>query len=187
MKRRSSTFLGLHGLLLVLLIMAGGLSQTAYGQAGSVRLFLQQMPLQGGIISPSAGLYHYEANAQIALTAIPEPGYEFVYWLGDVSDPTACNTTVYLNGSKVIIAVFEPTEYDSSSDKQPLPAGGGGDLAVPSVPDYGRQGFNSAGGRPTDSSNSPQATAAIPEPATLLLLGLGGIILSRSKHAKVGL
>jgi len=183
MKRRSSIFFGLHSLLLVLLIMAAGSSQTAHGRMRSVRLFLQQTPLQGGIISPSAGLYHYKPNAQITLTAIPEPGYDFVYWLGDVSDPTACNTTVYLNGSKVIIAVFEPTEYDSSSDKQPLPAGGGGAMAVPGVPDYGRQGFSSAGGGPADSSSSLQATAAIPEPATLVLLGLGGIILGRSRRA----
>jgi hypothetical protein len=183
MKRRSFISLGLHSTLLVLLIMSAGLSRTAYGRSRSVRLFLQQTPLQGGIISPSAGLYHYEPNAQITLSAIPEPGYDFVYWLGDVSDPTACNTTVYLNGSKVVVAVFEPTEYDSAGDKQPLASGGGGAMAMPSIGDYGRQGFISTSGRPPDSSSSPQVQVTIPEPATLVLLGLGGIILRRRKRA----
>jgi hypothetical protein len=112
MKRISSTFVGLHPVLLALLAAAAGLTGSASAQTDGTVLVLQQTPAQGGSMTPGEGVHHFEPYSQVTLTAVPKPGYQFVYWLGDVSDPTANSTTVYLDAPKIIIAVFEQTDYE---------------------------------------------------------------------------
>ncbi len=121
-----------------------------------VALLLQQTPWQGGTVSPQAGVHHFRADTAITLVAIPCPGYTFVYWLGDVDDPTASKTTTTLDKPKVIVAIFEQVNQDqlvvgqaattrspaigAGGDISPLPTaaapagGGGGRAGKPKTP-----------------------------------------------------
>lgn len=164
--------------------VTGGLLQASYCQSADVTLFIQQTPAQGGTIIPSAGIHHFAPNSQVALTAVPQPAYQFIYWLGDVSDPTASSTTVFLDGPKVVLAVFEPLEpqyYVQGRSGR----GGGGTIAA--VADFGQHGWMEAHSRTIieqSSPSTPQAPAAdVPEPATLMLLSLGAIIFGRRIRA----
>ncbi|UCG48369.1 MAG: hypothetical protein JSU94_01075, partial [Phycisphaerales bacterium] len=79
------------------------------------------------------------------MSAHPKPGYQFVHWLGDVSDATATRTVVYLNKPKVVVAVFEQAEY-GARDILPGAGGGGGGGLMPTAVNFYPQGGISAGG-----------------------------------------
>jgi hypothetical protein len=165
-------------------------------------LLLEQTPVKGGEIAPVAGIYHFESGSEVRLTAIPEPGYQFVHWLGDVSDATASNTVVYLDKPKVIVAVFEQTEYGTLAEGGGQSgsgggAGGGGSIGglMPTAVDFRRPAGLSGGGgggstqpQPgklvyfvdtSDSDTSPE----VPEPATGVLLVLGGLFAFARRRA----
>jgi hypothetical protein len=157
-------------------------------------LLLEQTPVKGGEITPVAGVYHFESGSEVTLTAVPKPGYQFVHWLGDVSDSTASSTVVYLNQPKVIIAVFEQAEHDILAENA-LPAGGGGaggSGLVPTAVNLTRPGGVSAGGgggkgKPPTIVYSLQGgdkSAEVPEPATSVLLALGGIFAFARRRAR---
>jgi hypothetical protein len=169
------------------------LLEPAYCETDGTALLLQQAPPQGGIITPDVGVHHFDLNTDVTLTAVPRPGYQFIYWLGDVSDPTANRTVVYLDAPKIVVAIFERAEYkflDVQERSQSAPGGG----LSRSAADYGRQGFGGGGGRrpekprwpePPDQEPQPEPDdfpVPIPEPATVCLLGLGGLILLRRKR-----
>ena len=157
------------------LIVLGILFAPAYCQTSGVTLLIQQSPPQGGKIIPNAGVHNFEINAEVTLTAIPKAGYQFIHWLGDVVDPTASTTVVYLNKPKIIIAVFEQTEYGFligggagprsfvRSEGYPAPAAGGGYIPPPPP---------------------PPPPPPIPEPVTGLLLALGGLALLLKKRSE---
>jgi len=137
---------------LVLALLVFGLFPTgsAYCQGGGVALLLQQTPSQGGTVSPDIGVHRYDSDVEVTLVAVPKPGYNFIYWLGDVLDPTASKTTAFLDEPKVIVAVFQQVDDDqlavgqsttvrragagSSSSSSPSASGGGGGGAIPSIP-----------------------------------------------------
>lgn len=188
MKCGHSLSLGLRRLTIALAIMSGGWLNAAHGQATAVRLLIQQTPIQGGTITPSAGIHHFAPNSQVKLTAVPGAGYRFLYWLGDVSAPAASRTTVYLNGPKVVIAVFELVEHESLV--KPVYGGGAGGGMVAAPTDLGPQGSMWLGGGGTtvpDRQNNTRPSfpaTAIPEPATLLLLSLGVAALRKSRRRR---
>ncbi len=179
MKPGSPTFVGWKGLISAIAIIVGCLFAPAYCQTSDVSLLLQQTPAKGGVMTPNAGVYHFELNSEVTLTAVPKPGYQFVYWLGDVSDPAATNTIVYLDKPKVIIAVFEESEYGGLAVEEGLPGGGGGGSGlVATVANYGQTGGMSGGGGGSpklSKSVSSKGTEVIPEPATGVLLVLGSL------------
>ena len=194
MKRNSSTFFGLRSVILALAVIALGLSCPAYCQTDNPVLLLQQTPPQGGKVTPSVGVHHFELSAEVTLTAVPEPGYQFVYWLGDVSDPTANSTVVYLDAPKIVIAVFEQAEYEFLViEEGPLGSYGapGGGLFV-SAADYSRVAYAGGGGRrldgwtPTDGLDkvSDPLPVPVPEPATAVLLVLGGLLAFAGRARK---
>jgi hypothetical protein len=152
------------------LIILGVLFTPAYCQTSGVILIIQQNPPQGGVITPGAGVHNFEINAEVTLTAIPKPGYQFIHWLGDVVDPTASTTVVYLNKPKIIIAVFEQTEYG-------FLIGGGGS------PSHfvGGGGYSPPSGGGGYIPPPPPPPPPIPEPVTGLLLALGGLALLRKR------
>ena len=97
MKPGGSPFFGSKILISALAIIVGWLFVPAYCQTSDVALLLQQTPNKGGAITPDPGVYHYKQNSEVTLTAAPKPGYQFLYWIGDVSDSSAISTIVYLD------------------------------------------------------------------------------------------
>ncbi len=192
MRRYSSIFIRWRAVILAVMFILCALLEPAYCETDGTALLLQQTPPQGGTITPDVGVHHFDLNTDVTLTAVPRPGYQFVYWLGDVSDPTANRTVVYLDAPKIVIAIFERAEYkflDVQERAQSAPGGG----LFAGAADYARHGFFGGGGRrpngprPPDQEPQPEPDdddfpVPIPEPATVCLLGLGGLILLRRKR-----
>ncbi len=187
-------FLERGRIMLVIAIIAFGLTIPAYCQTKDIVLLLEQTPVKGGEITPVAGVHHFKPGTEVMLTAVPKPGYKFIHWLGEVSDATASSTVVYLNKPKVIIAVFEQAEHGISADGNALPIGGGGGAGgglFPTALDFSRPGgFGGGGGgkaKPQKyvyvlQGNKP--TPEVPEPATGLLLVLGSLFAFKRRGIK---
>ncbi len=122
---RSQIICVLRAVVFAIVVILSGGGTVAYCQTARVSLIIKQFPAQGGTITPGPGVHHFNTNEEIALTAIPKPGYKFIRWLGDVSDPQANSTITQLNGPKIVIAVFESSEYEGLFPKTSAPGGGG--------------------------------------------------------------
>ncbi len=192
MKWYDSIFVGWQSAVLAFVVIVIALPGLAYCQTDGTALLLQQTPPQGGTISPSAGVHNFAPHTEVVLTAVPKPGYQFVYWLGDVSDPTTNSTTAYLDVPKIIIAVFQRLEYEFEIYEEmatSVPYGG----LRGSAGDYARGGGGGGGGRrrpkwrwptPPEQPEPPDFPTPeegndfpvpVPEPATGVLLVLGGL------------
>jgi len=173
------------GVLIITLILLA----PAYCQLSGVTLLIQQSPPQGGKVVPSAGVYDFELNAEINLTAIPRPGYHFVQWFGDVVDPTAATTVAYLNKPKVIIAVFQQTDYGTLLGGAAVTADivssagsfGGGNISTGGGGGGSPQPPNDPPTEPDPPPGPPPDPPPVPEPATGLLLVLGSLALLRKR------
>lgn len=185
-------------LVVILALFFFGLPDLAYCQTGRPVLLLQRLPADGGTITPDTGVHHVELNTSVTLTAIPKPGYQFVYWLGDVSDPTLNRTTAYLDAPKIIVAVFERAEFELEGMLEigsGIPGGFWGGIRA-SAGDYSRQGYVGGGGTQTQKVSRPtpkpplpppEVPIPIPEPATMVLLAVGGYLaLAVHKNSRRG-
>jgi len=186
--------------ILLLMVITACPAAPAYCQ---ITLMVQQSPSNGGIVTPAVGVHDFAPNTEVKLTAVPKPGYQFVYWLGDVSDATSTRTVTYLNTPKIIIAVFVRNEYEfllGSDAIRSMPIGG----LYASARDYGNQG---GGGEivrrspsislpnppPENNPNVPvpednhdvPVPEPVPEPATGVLLILGGLLTSVIRRKKM--
>ena len=184
--RWTRQFLSLFGFVLRLSM---GLN-TAHCQP-QVELMLEQNPVQGGIINPGTGIHQFASNSQVALTAVPKDGYRFSHWLGDVSDTTSRTTHVLLTDSKAIVAIFEPLTLGGSDDEDRIYFTGGGGGAgngagglMSTTSDFFMVGFSAPGGSSPQPLIDTVAVMPVPEPATIILLGLGGLTLSIKKRRK---
>jgi hypothetical protein len=213
MKHKSPIlFIRRQAVILAVAAVLYGLLASAYCQPDGVVLLLQQTPAEGGQITPAAGVHRLGMFTELALTAVAKPGYQFVYWLGDVSEPSESSTVVYLDAPKIVIAVFKRAEYGplvAVERSQSIPGGGG---VFPSAADYGNQGFGGPGGKrpswpsqqkqpepePPEVPNFPvpeqgqtgqgdfPVPQPIPEPATISMLGLGTLlVLLRKRKALI--
>jgi len=184
MKRGVLKSFGCSGIIAVIVLIMCGLTSPAYSQSKDMVLLLEQTPVKGGEITPVAGVHYFKPESEVVLTAVPKAGYKFTHWLGDVSDPTAASTVVYLNEPKVIIAVFEKAEQGISGDGEGFLAGGGGGGGgglVPTALDLSRPGgFGGGGGvksqKPVFYVKGKKPMPEVPEPATGLLMMLGGLL-----------
>jgi len=154
-----------------------------YGYA----VLIEQSPVDAGKITPQVGIYRAELEEVVTLRAIAKPGYRFVYWLGDVTDATANETTIFVDGPKIVMAVFERSEFE------PLPetgiTSGLGRGGMRRVPDFRPRGGGGGGTGGADVPPEeeerrfehefpvPESDKVNPEPATVILLGLGGVPL----------
>jgi len=185
--------------ILPLMVITACLAAPAYCQTA---LMVQQSPPDGGTVTPAVGVHDFAPNTEVTLTAVPKPGYQFVYWLGDVSDATSARAVTYLNTPKIIIAVFVRSEYEfllGSDAIRSMPIGG----LYRSAGDYGNQGGGGVIVRrppsfsppnpnpPEEKQNVPvpephnvPVPEPVPEPATGALLILGGfltVVMRRKK------
>jgi len=184
--------IGIRQLRLALAIITFWLIIPAYSQTKDMVLLLEQTPVKGGEITPVAGVHYFKPNSEVILTAVPKAGYKFIHWLGDVSDPAAANTIVYLNEPKVIIAVFEKAEQGISGDGEGLLLGSGGGAGgglFPTALDLSWPGGISSGGgakpkKPVYYEKGKKPTPEVPEPATGLLMMLGGLFALKRRSPK---
>jgi hypothetical protein len=166
------------------------LAVPAYCEEDGTALMLEISPPEGGYLNISSGVHIYGRFTEVTLTATPKPGYQFVYWLGSVSDSTHSSTSVFLDSPKMVIAVFERTEFkmvgigeeggggisDSAGTSTSSDSGSGGGLA--------RSGGASdssleqaEGGPKRSSSPHEHIPVPVPEPATVTLLFAGFLML----------
>lgn len=184
MNRRSVTC---FGSFILATALAVGLAVPArvHGETSAYELCIEQSPAKAGKVTPDSGTHRFSANAVVALSAEPQPGYRFVYWLGDVADPSAKQTTVEVNTTKVVVAVFQPEEEDSLEEKFRAGGGGGGPLVSTAV-DFRAPACNPATGGGRSRTNTIIVPVIVtPEPATILMLALGALALrKRTPHTR---
>jgi len=72
-----------------------------------------------GSTDPAPSVYPYDEITQVAITAIPEPGYKLDHWEGDVETTTPDNPLVVtVDAEKSVTAVFTEITYTLTTAKQ---------------------------------------------------------------------
>jgi hypothetical protein len=209
MKQNCSISVGWQRVILALAGLFYGLLEPVYCQdsasqafgerqpwADGTVLLLQQTNPEAGTVTPGIGVHYFGLNAEVTLTAVPKTGYYFVYWIGDVIDPTANSTIVYLDAPKIVVAVFERSEYEFPAEENLTNTLGGYGGLRPHGGDYARQGSGGDVKYPKFEWPTPPKSKTIPvvpeelpdefpiplpEPATIFLLGLGGLLFVRHR------
>jgi hypothetical protein len=161
MMKIKKIFAGTLTTAMVVAVISVVFAGPAYCEPENIALFVQETPAGAGKISPGTGVHHFGSGEQVVLTAVPRSGYQFVYWLGDVSDPAASSTITYLTSPKIIIAVFERVKYEFLAMEGETESMGGSNL-VGSGADYSNQGY-SGGGSPRPSNPHSRSTPEKPE------------------------
>ena len=65
----------------------------------------------GGSTTPSVGSYSHEEGSVVNIGAVPDSGWQFDSWTGDVEEPDSANTTVTINSGTTIKANFSEVEH----------------------------------------------------------------------------
>ncbi len=188
MKCRRTTCIGSF---VVAVVLAWGLSGTtarADGETPGYELCIEQSPSAAGTITPNSGTHRFSANSVVTLSADPEPGYQFAYWLGDVADPGSQRTTVEVNASKVIVAVFRLADEDRFEEVRigGGGGGGGGGALFPSAVDLSAPGWSPGGGGVrTETRTVIIPVMPTPEPTTIILLAFGVLALRGRTRQRV--
>jgi len=174
-------------------ILFSGVAWAADSMTADVALLVQRTPEEGGTVTPATGVLRYALDEQIQLTATPKPGFNFSYWLGDVSDAKSRVTTARVDKPKIIIAVFEKIPFQTA----PVGVGSGGRVVSPGVELAGSASSSSSSsdfsggtggtrerdpGGERDPDPDPDPDPEVPEPATCVLLLTGGLLALRKKR-----
>lgn len=69
-------------------------------------LMMQASPGADGTTNPVPGTYSEDVNSVIAIQAIPNSGYHFINWAGNVADPNNPSTTIAMNQPQTVTANF---------------------------------------------------------------------------------
>lgn len=166
------------------------LLNTAFAQS-DYAVYLQESPAGAGEIKPGMGVQTFPAQQVVSLSTAPNPGYHFVGWLGDVRDPVANRTSLTVDGPKIVIAVFERDRFEALDGAGPQLSVGPAAL----YPHYATY-TNDSGTwdppyypphpppyppPPNPPRDDPPPVPQVPEPATILLVGIGIGFLNRRK------
>jgi hypothetical protein len=143
--------------------------------------------MEGGTINLGEGVHLFEQYTDVTLTAIPKSGWQFVCWLGDVSDTTTPTTTAFTDTPKIIIAVFTRVAYEFLA----------GELIATSSPGQAqnliRTAQNYAWGleegeipysappTPPPPPISDKFPVPLPEPTTIVLLAVSSMYIFRKR------
>jgi hypothetical protein len=185
--------------LVLWLTLAAMCLTPGFSYATKMALLLQQSPADGGSIEPGIGVHRLECNSQITLRAVPQQGYQFVTWLGDVDEPASPVTETYMDSPKIVIAVFERSQFESIEAADILfgrPGGGlrGSAADISSGSSSGRIGRakRSEPRRriyrpeeeepdefpvPEEGESDDFPVPEVPEPTTLTLFALAGLLI----------
>jgi hypothetical protein len=162
-------------------------------QENGTSLMLETSPAEGGYLNIKPGVHTFDMYAEVALKATPKPGYQFVCWLGSVNESSASSTSIMLDSPKMVIAVFERTQFEMTGNDDV--GGGGSDSVTSSSSDNGGFLVRSAGESDTSLEqavtgstqeqpsgphiphNVPVPGPEVPEPATMTLLFTGFLML----------
>ena len=171
-------------------------------QNSGYSLMIISSPEDAGHITPAKGIFRPGLNEVVTLRAIPKAGYQFVYWLGDVTNVAANQTTIFVNAPKMVVAVFERTEFDilgephkqDEDDKYEFGAGGGvlgGAGWIPSTIRRGGRKSAARGAFPPFEWEEDEIIERnfpipepIPEPATMAFLGLGAAVMLKKRQKR---
>lgn len=188
-------------ILVLALVAIAVLPCVENASAADYVLLAKPSPADGGVVEAQAG-----EGGVVTLSASPSNGYRFMYWLGDVADPTAQVTTAATNAPKLVIAVYERTDFP---EMVPLGGAGGGLFSTASNAPNGPGGPaprvttgvapSAPGGanrltpsfpiiEPEDQERfddeAPVPDAEVPEPSTMALFALAGLKLIRTRKRK---
>lgn len=188
--------------LTLILIAFVVLPQFGFAQ-GDYVLFVESADPSAGTVSPKPGEVHsFNPGKVVTLTATPANGYEFVYWLGAVSDTNKSSTTISMDGARYVMPIFERIEFESGPSVSTLLGGGGsGGLKSSSrfnysAPSISEPYVGNSGGTVTPFTPNPYIPVPgpeddpddpddpeVPEPISIALFGLGaaGIAMKRKK------
>jgi hypothetical protein len=203
---KSAGFTAAMGCVILLLCLAA----TAYCEQQSAALMLEVSPLRGGTVNLSQGVHTYDRDAEVTLIATPNPGYQFVYWLGDVTNAAASTTMVYLDAPKIVIAVFERAKFELIEPGDELQGSAGGGGLVPSGGNYAAALEQATGGKrpphwhlpklkkgdvpvpkddegdvPVPKDDEDDVPVPVPEPATIVFIFTGMLALARRRRREV--
>ena len=177
-------------------------SAQAAVQENGTALMLEASPVEGGYLNIATGVHSYDIYSDVTLKATPKPGYQFVCWLGSVSNSVTSSTTVFLNSPKMVIAVFERDEFETpgaeggdmvggGSEGGMVPSGGSSDS---SLEDAGsrihQQSYHSHSTPTPEPTPEPTPTPVpvpTPEPATVTLFFTGFLMLVNRRKNGVNL
>lgn len=172
--------------------MVLGVAAVCHAQSESgYALIVEQTPSDGGAVTPNSGVHRFGVNQMVTLMAEPKNGYRFLFWLGDVTDMTHNQTSVWLDSPKIVVAVFEKTQFELPEEIGMSSGGGAGSDDVVSVGSGWRMGPGVSGGgnggsvvtyRLIGPPSGDPGDNPIPEPATLSLLGLGSAWLLKTRR-----
>jgi len=198
---------GLYNLLALMIVLS--ISVAAAASDDGYALLIQSSPPDAGAITPGLGIHKTAIGQTVALSAVPKQGYRFLYWLGDVSSTSGSDTTVSVDSPKLVVAVFSREDFDEElpgagiMDGQygsgggrgynPIQSPGSVSPALTFFDDSGRRRF--IPDEPPDDPDDDDIPVPgedddipvpgdneVPEPATVLLLGLGSSVLLKRKR-----
>lgn len=144
----------------VLLACASENVYCQYEEEQGYSLLIQASPANAGIITPESGVHRFGLNETVVLTAIAKPGFRFLYWLGDVENLTANETTTNLDYPKIVIAIFEREDFSllTPSVIPQISSGGGG--AIRSANTFSPR--NGSGGSSFRPPSLPRTVLVLP-------------------------
>ncbi|MCD4766401.1 MAG: hypothetical protein K8R34_07810, partial [Methanosarcinales archaeon] len=76
-----------------------------------------------GSTIPSVGDHNYAEGEVITISAVPDSGWQFDIWNGDVADPNLATTTVNMDTDKTVTATFTESGVIYTEDFEDYPAG----------------------------------------------------------------